>query len=118
MGCTGLFIDELNIAPPAYHPAVFFKVYIYDYFNQIQSSHRLEREAQLNIELMWLTNRLAPDFKMITRFRKNNHQAVCSVYAEFVMLCKQLPPHFEHSCRILHPWRFKPKPLSRQGRDV
>jgi transposase len=96
-----VFIDELNIAHlgfksepnrigrPAYHPAVLLKIYVYGYFNQIHSSRRLEREAQRNIELMWLTNRLAPDFKTIADFRKNNGKAVRSVCTEFVMLCKK-----------------------------
>jgi transposase len=41
----------------------------------VQSSRRLEREAQRNIELMWLTGRLAPDFKTIADFRKDNGAA-------------------------------------------
>jgi transposase len=97
-----VFIDELNITllgfksepnrfgRPAYHPAVLLKIYVYGYFNQIHSSRRLEREAQRNIELMWLTNRLAPDFKTIADFRKNNGKAVRRVCTEFVMLCKKL----------------------------
>jgi transposase len=48
---------------PAYHPSVLLKIYIYGYLNRIASSRRLERECQRNIELMWLTGRLAPDFK-------------------------------------------------------
>ena len=46
---------------PAYHPAALLKIYIYGYLNRIQSSRRLEREAQRNLELIWLTGRLAPD---------------------------------------------------------
>jgi transposase len=46
---------------PSYHPAVLLKIYIYVYLNRIQSSRRLEREAQRNVDLMWLTGRLAPD---------------------------------------------------------
>jgi len=96
-----VFIDELNIAGlgfqtepnkkgrPAYHPSTLLKIYVYGYFNQVQSSRRLEREAQRNIELMWLTGRLAPDFKTIADFRKNNGKAVCKVCREFVMLCKK-----------------------------
>ena len=57
---------------PAYHPADLLKLYIYGYLNRIQSSRRLEREAQRNIELMWLTGRLTPDFKTIANFRKDN----------------------------------------------
>src|SRR4051795_3639896 len=71
-----VFIDELDLAAlgfsgmtpavtgrPAYHPATLLKIYLYGYLNRIQSSRRLEREAQRNVELMWLTERLAPDFK-------------------------------------------------------
>ncbi|SAL87282.1 transposase IS4 family protein [Caballeronia arvi] len=66
------------------------KIYIYGYLNRIQSSRRLEREAQRNIELMWLTGRLAPDFKTIARFRKDNGKAIRNVCRQFVMLCQRL----------------------------
>ena len=79
------FVDELDLTGlgfagaqpaatgrPAYHPAVLLKIYIYGYLNRVQSSRRLEREAQRNVELMWLTGRLAPDFKTIADFRKDN----------------------------------------------
>src|SRR6266404_9995327 len=56
---------------PAYHPSVLLKIYVYGYINQIASSRRLEREGQRNVELMWLTGRLAPDFKTIADFRKD-----------------------------------------------
>jgi transposase len=55
---------------PAYHPAVLLKVYIYGYPNRIQSTRRVEREAQRNLELIWLTGRLAPDFKTLADFRR------------------------------------------------
>ena len=98
-----VFIDELDLAclgfkgvqpaktgRPAYHPAVLLKLYIYGYLNRIQSSRRLEREAQRNVELMWLTQRLAPDFKTIANFRKDNGNAIRNVCRQFVVLCQQL----------------------------
>lgn len=75
---------------PSYHPAVLLKVYIYGYLNRIQSSRRLERECQRNLELMWLTGRLAPDFKTIADFRRDNGKAIRNVCRQFVMLCRQL----------------------------
>jgi len=63
---------------------------VYGYLNRVQSSRRLEREAQRNIELMWLTERLAPDFKTIADFRKDNGVAIRLVCREFVMLCRKL----------------------------
>jgi transposase len=75
---------------PAYHPSTLLKIYIYGYLNRIQSSRRLEREAQRNLELIWLTGKLMPDFKTIADFRKDNGQAIRGVCREFVALCRSL----------------------------
>ena len=75
---------------PAYHPATLLKIYIYGYLNRIQSSRRLEREAQRNLELIWLTGRLAPDFKTIADFRKDNGAAITAVCSRFVALCRSM----------------------------
>ena len=97
-----VFIDELDLSGlgfkttaevtgrPGYHPATLLKLFIYGYLNRVQSSRRLEREAQRNVELMWLTGRLAPDFKTIADFRKDNGVAIRLVCREFVMLCRKL----------------------------
>ena len=97
-----VFIDDLdlsglgfkvvpsNTGRPAYHASTLLKLYVYGYLNRIQSSRRLEREAQRNVELMWLTGRLAPDFKTIADFRRNHGKAIRLVGREFVMLCRKL----------------------------
>lgn len=82
-------IDPASTGRPAYHPAVLLKLYIYGYLNRIQSSRRLEVEAQRNVELMWLTGRLTPDHKTIANFRKDNGTAIRSVCRQFVVLCQQ-----------------------------
>jgi len=75
---------------PSYHPAVLLKIYIYGYLNRIPSSRRLEREAGRNVELMWLTERLSPDFKTIADFRRDNGLAIRNVCRQFVEVCRQL----------------------------
>ncbi len=75
---------------PAYHPSALLKLYIYGYLNRIQSSRRLERETQRNIEMMWLIQRLSPDFKTIADFRKDNGKAIRHVCRDFVVLCRRL----------------------------
>jgi len=98
-----VFVDELELfnlgfvrvepavtGRPSYHPSVLLKLYIYGYLNRIQSSRRLEKEAQRNVELMWLTGRLALDFKTIANFRKDNGKAIRGVCRQFVVLCQQL----------------------------
>jgi transposase len=83
-------VDPASTGRPSYHPSVLLKIYIYGYLNRIQSSRRLEREAQRNVELMWLTGRLRPDFKTIANFRKDNGKAIRSVCRQFVVICQQL----------------------------
>ena len=97
-----VFVDRLDISGlgfkaeaaetgrPGYHPRTMLKIYIYGYLNQVHSSRRLEREAQRNVELMWLTGRLAPDFKTLADFRKDNGEAIRLVCREFVLLCRKL----------------------------
>jgi transposase len=83
-------VTPMKTGRPAYHPAVLLKLYIYGYLNRIQSSRRLERESQRNLELIWLMERLAPDFKTIANFRKDNGAAIRKVCSQFVALCRQL----------------------------
>ena len=87
MGFSGVVPESTG--RPAYHPATLLKIYLYGYLNRIQSSRRLEREAQRNIELMWLTGRLMPDFKTIADFRRDNGPAIRAACAQFVVLCRQ-----------------------------
>jgi transposase len=75
---------------PGYHPSTLLKIYLYGYLNRILSSRRLERETQRNVELMWLTGRLMPDFKTIANFRKDNGPAIRGVCRQFIVLCRQL----------------------------
>jgi transposase len=90
-----VFVDELDLQElgfeglqpeatgrPAYHPGSLLKIYIYGYLNRIQSSRRLERETQRNVELIWLTGRLMPDFKTTLIFARitARQYEVCRVY--------------------------------------
>jgi transposase len=98
-----VFVDELDLSQlgfdgvepevtgrPSYHPSILLKLYIYGYLNRVQSSRRLEREASRNVEVMWLTGRLAPDHKTIADFRKDNGGAIRQVCARFVALCRTM----------------------------
>ena len=94
-----VFVDELDLNGLGFEgmqpevtgrPASLLKIYIYGYLNRIQSSRRLERETQRNVELIWLTGRLMPDFKTIADFRKDNGKAIRSVCREFIVLCRDL----------------------------
>src|SRR5437870_11323281 len=117
-----VFIAELDLAAlgfagmtpaatgrPAYHPSTLLKIYLYGYLNRIPSSRRLERETQRNIELMWLTGRLMPDFKTIADFRKDNGPAISATCRQFVMLCRRRAMTEPSSCR----WRSRHR--KRQG---
>ena len=98
-----VFVDSLDLASlgfekvvtkakgrPCYHPGTMLKLYIYGYLNRIQSSRRLEKETHRNVELMWLLERLQPDFKTIADFRKNNSEGIKNVCKQFVQLCREM----------------------------
>src|SRR5450631_4524245 len=85
-----LGVQPLDTGRPRYHPGMMLKLYIYGYLNRVPSSRRLERECQRNIEMIWLTGQLAPDFKTIADFRKDNGKAIREVCREFVALCHKL----------------------------
>ena len=80
-------VDPKETGRPAYHPVVMLKIYVYGYLNRVSSSRRLERECQRNVEVMWLTGCLAPDFKTIADFRKDNGAAIRKVCREFIVVC-------------------------------
>jgi transposase len=96
------FIDSLDLAKlefktvpadtgrPPYHPSTLLKLFVYGYLNRIQSSRRLEREAGRNIELMWLLGGLAPDFKTIADFRKDNGKGIKNTCRTFIGLCREM----------------------------
>src|SRR6516165_3313458 len=96
-----VFVDELDLRTlgfagpaatgrPGYSPATMLKLYLYGYLNQVQSSRRLEREAGRNVECMWLTGKLAPDFKTIADFRRDNGEAIRGICRQFVLLCREI----------------------------
>jgi transposase len=75
---------------PPYHPGILLKLYIYGYLNRIRSSRLLEKEAHRNVEVIWLTGRLAPDHKTIANFRRDNGKAVREVCRAFTRFCRDL----------------------------
>ena len=114
-----MFVDHLDLLDlgfetvnpkltgrPGYHPSTMLKLYIYGYLNRIQSSRRLEKESHRNVELMWLLERLRPDFKTIANFRKDNGKGIKNVCRKFVELCRQLNM-FEDSVFAIDGSKFK-----------
>src|SRR6266699_1165486 len=96
------FIDTLELAQlgflrveaeatgrPPYEPGDLLKLYVYGYLNRVRSSRRLAAEAQRNVEVMWLINRLTPAFKTIADFRKDHAQAIVGVCRAFIRFCRE-----------------------------
>lgn len=86
----GFKTESARTGRPGYHPSTMLKLFIYGYLNRIQTSRRLEREAGRNVELMWLLGRLAPDFKTIADFRKDNGKGIKNTCRAFIDICRQL----------------------------
>lgn len=85
LGFRSVFIEN---GPPAYHPCVLLKLYIYGYMNRVRSSRQLEKECKRNIEVMWLLESLAPDHNTISNFRKNNAKAIKKVFFATVKIAR------------------------------
>ena len=100
LGKLGFTTAPLTTGRPGYRPGTMLKIYIYAYLNRIPSSRRIERECQRNIELIWLTGKLAPDHKTIADFRKDNGKSIREVCRAFVLLCRQLDLLSEASVAI------------------
>lgn len=96
------FVDQLDLRQlgftkavpasegrPPYDPAHLLKLYVYGYLHRVRSSRQLERECHCNIEVLWLLNRLAPDFKTIADFRRDNRDALGRVCRAFVQFCRR-----------------------------
>jgi len=120
-----VFVDELDLRTlafevipaitgrPAYHPSTLLKLYIYGYLNRVQSSRRLEREEQRNVDLMWLTGKLAPDHKTIANFRKDNGLAIQAAGSQFVVRCREIGLFSQAVAavvRTLHAAALAPRP--------
>jgi len=83
-------IPELRTGVPPYRNEVLLKIYIYGYLDRRRSSRRLEKECLRNKEMIWLTEGLAPDFKTIANFRKDNRQGIRNVFKEFLLFCHRM----------------------------
>lgn len=90
LATLGFDVEPGEAGRPGYHPRTMLKIYLYGYLNQVQSSRRLERECARNLELIWLTGRLKPDFKTIADFRRDNGPAIRKVCREFIALCRDI----------------------------
>ena len=90
LAALGFNVQPAATGRPGYHPGLMLRIYLYGYLNQVQSSRRLERECGRNLELIWLTGRLKPDFKTIADFRKDNGPAIRRVCQHFVALCRNM----------------------------
>ena len=79
-----------ELGRPSYNPKDLCKLYLYGGLNHIRSSRKLERECKTNLEAMWLLKGLAPDFKTIADFRKDNPSAIGNLFKDFVAFLKKL----------------------------
>ena len=75
---------------PPYDPGDLLRLYLYGYFNRVRSSRGLEREAERNLEVIWLLRKLRPDFKTIADFRRENASGIKAVARQFTLLCRKL----------------------------
>jgi transposase len=81
-------VETAATGRPPYAPGDLLKLYVYGYMNQMRSSRRLEREAERNLEVLWLIDRVRPSFKTIADFRRDHSQAIVAACREFIRFCR------------------------------
>jgi len=86
----GISDDPNKVGNPRYEPKTMLKILLFGYSYGIRSSRKLEREVNYNLAFMWLAKGLAPDFKTISEFRRNNKGALKKVLAMCAKMCVKL----------------------------
>lgn len=86
----GIEINENKIGSSNYHPKVMLKLLIYGYSYGWRSSRKLERAIHHNLSFIWLMEGLKPSYRTISRFRKDNKEALKKVMKKSVKLCIEL----------------------------
>lgn len=86
----GFVTPKLITGRPPFNPELLLKMYIYSYLKKIRSSRKIEETCKINVEMMWLTQKLTPDFKTIADFRKDNKEGIKNIFKEFLKLCNKL----------------------------
>lgn len=73
---------------PGYDPRMLMGLYVWGHLNGVRTSRKLEQACRSNVEVMWLTGNLRPDFKTIADFRKDNGKGIKGVLTEFRLWCR------------------------------
>lgn len=74
---------------PAYHPRILLKLLIIGVLDKVRSSRRLARNARENLVYMYLSEKLTPDFRTISDFRKDNQVLLKEVFKHTVSFAKE-----------------------------
>jgi transposase len=86
----GIVANGHQAGCPPYHPKTMLKILVYGYSYGIRSSRKLERALHHNLSFIWLAGGLEPDFKTISRFRRDNLEALAKVMKHCARLCIKL----------------------------
>ena len=74
---------------PTYHPRILLKLLLMGMLDKMRSSRMLARNARENVVYMYLAEKLTPDFRTISDFRKNNPDLIKMVFKHTVSLAKK-----------------------------
>jgi transposase len=94
------FVDEIDFSEfeikyagsghPAYHPRIMFKILIQSMLDRVRSSRSIARNVRENIVYMYLAEKLQPDFRTISDFRKENESMISELFKNTVKAANDL----------------------------
>ena len=74
---------------PAYHPKIIMKILIMGMLSRIRSSRKLASASRENFVMMYLAEKVQPDFRTIARFRKDNAKFVKDAFKKTVEIANK-----------------------------
>ena len=94
------FVDEMDFSEfeiryngsghPAYHPRIICKILIQSMLDRVRSSRAIARNVRENVVYMYLAEKLQPDFRTISDFRKENEKLIEKLFKNTIKAAKYL----------------------------
>jgi transposase len=86
----GLHDRKSPIGNSNYDPKAMLKILVYAYSYGWQSSRKIERALHHNLSFIWIAGGLKPDYRTISRFRKNNSETLKRALKQCARVCIKL----------------------------
>jgi len=100
MDHSGLYAKYTGGGAPAYDPKIMLKLIVFGYSQGVRSSRRIDAASGQDMRFMFLSEMSHPDFRTISRFRKENLEAVNISFRETVRISMEMGLALLEHCSV------------------